>query len=130
MQEYISNKILREFGFLVGIGFPVLVGLILPLLSGHAFRYWTLWIGWPLLFVAILKPSLLFYPYKFWMSIGHILGWINSRIILGLIFVIILLPLSFIMRVLGYDPLSLKTNKLSTYKKEKLNHKINLKKIF
>ena len=70
MQEYISNKILREFGFFVGIGFPVLVGLILPFFSGHAFRYWTLWIGWPLLFVAILKPSLLFYPYKFWMKLG------------------------------------------------------------
>ena len=130
MQEYISNKILRKFGFFVGIGLPVLVGLILPLFSGHAFRYWTLWIGLPLLFMAILKPALLFYPYKFWMSIGHILGWINSRIILGLIFVIILLPLSLIMKVLGYDPLMLKTNKLSTYKKERPNHKINLKKIF
>ena len=35
MQEYISNKTLREFGFFVGIGFPVLVGTVLPLFGGH-----------------------------------------------------------------------------------------------
>ena len=82
MQEYISKKKLREFGFFVGIGFPVLVGTILPLFGGHTFRYWTLWIGLPLLFVAFLKPALLFYPYKFWMKLGHVLGWINSKVIL------------------------------------------------
>ena len=54
----------------------------------------------------------------------------GNSLILGLIFVIILLPLSLIMKVLGYDPLMLKTNKLSTYKKERPKHKINLKKIF
>ena len=130
MQEYISKKILREFGFFVGIGFPVLVGLILPFFSGHAFRYWTLWIGLPLLFVAILKPGLLFYPYKFWMKLGHVLGWVNSRVILGLVFLFILQPIAFIMKSFGYDPLRTKKQEENTYREIRSNNKINLRKIF
>ena len=117
MTNKLDNKKLKEFGLLVGFGLPLVFGWFLPLIFDHEFKIWTLMISIPF-FILAYKTFLLFYPYKFWMSIGHILGWINSRIILGLIFVIILLPLSFIMRILGYDPLSLKTNNLSTYKKE------------
>ena len=130
MTNKLDNKKLKEFGLLIGFGLPLFFGWFFPLIFDHELKLWTLMISIPFLILGLTKPSLLLYPYKFWMSIGHILGWINSRIILGLIFVIILLPLSFIMKVLGYDPLMLKTNKLSTYKKERPNHKINLKKIF
>ena len=130
MQEYISNKILRKFGFFVGIGLPVLVGLIFPLFSGHAFRYWTLWIGLPLLFMAILKPALLFYPYKFWMKLGHVLGWVNSKVILGLVFIFVLQPIAFIMKSFGYDPLQIKKNSKTTYREIRSNFKIDLRKTF
>ena len=130
MQEYITNKILRKFGFFVGIGLPVLVGLILPLFSGHAFRYWTLWIGLPLIFMAIIKPALLFYPYKFWMKLGHILGWVNSKVILGLVYIFVLQPIAFIMKSSGYDPLQKKKNGKTTYREIRSNFKIDLRKIF
>ena len=130
MHEYISNKILRQFGFLVGIGFPVLIGVILPLYSGHAFRYWTFWIGLPLLFVAILKPALLFFPYKFWMKLGNVLGWVNSKVILGLVFIFVLQPIAFIMKSFGYDPLKKKKKSETTYKEIRSNFKIDLRKIF
>lgn len=74
---------------------------------------------------------LLKYPYKFWMGLGHFLGLINSNIILGLVYIIILLPISFLMRLTNkYDPLRLKNNNNSSYREERRNHKINLKKIF
>ena len=130
MQEYISNKILREFGIFVGIVFPVLVGMIIPLFGGHTFRYWTLWIGLPLLFVAILKPSLLFYPYKFWMKLGHVLGWVNSKVILGLVFLFILQPIALIMKSFGYDPLRKKNLNKTTYREIRSNFEIDLRKIF
>ena len=130
MQENISNKILRKFGFLVGIGLPFLVGLILPLFSGHPFRYWTIWIGLPLLFIAILKPALLFYPYKFWMKLGHVLGWINSKVILGLVFIFVVQPIAIIMKFFGYDPLKKKKTNNTTYREIRSNFKIDLRKIF
>ena len=82
----IAKKQLREFGFLIGVGFPILIGWIMPAIGGHAFRGWTLWIAILFLITGILKPSLLFYPLKGWMALGLALGWINSRLILGLVF--------------------------------------------
>ena len=108
MDNNISKKILREFGFLIGFAFPFLIGWIIHVLGGHSFRTWTLWISFPSIILAISKPKLLLYPYKAWMKLGHILGWINSRIILGLVFVIILQPIALIMRMSGYDPLRIK----------------------
>tara|TARA_Y100001968_G_scaffold231300_1_gene214083 strand:+ start:1259 stop:1654 length:396 start_codon:yes stop_codon:yes gene_type:complete len=129
-QSSISQKKLREFGFLIGIGFPVIIGWIIPSISGHLFRFWSLWIGVPLFILGILRPSLLFYPYKVWIKIGLTLGWINSKIILGLVFLLILLPISLIMKVFGYDPLKKKKNNLLTFREVKENHKVDLTKIF
>ena len=130
MRNYIPQKTLREFGFLLGFTFLFLIGWILPLIGGHSFRTWTLFISIPLIILALTKPSLLLYPYRAWMKLGHILGWLNSRIILGLVFLIVLLPISFIMRILGYDPLKTRKIGQKSYREIKTNQKINLKKIF
>ena len=129
-QSSLSQKKLREFGILIGIGFPVIIGWIIPSISGHLFRFWSLWIGVPLFMLGILRPSLLFYPYKVWIKIGLALGWINSQIILGLVFLLVLLPISLIMKVFGYDPLKIKKNNVLTFREIKENHKVDLTKIF
>ena len=131
MHNRISKKILREFGLIISFSFPILIGLVLPYLGGHSFRIWTLWISFPLLFLAILKPDLLFYPYKAWMKLGYILGWFNSRVILGLVFLLILQPIALIMRVFGHDPLRIKKNiNQKSYREIKNNQEVNFKKIF
>ena len=129
-QTSISQKQLRQFGFLIGIGFPVIVGWIVPAISGHLFRFWSLWIGVPLFILGILRPRLLFYPYQAWMKIGLALGWINSHIVLGLVFILVLQPISLIMKLFGYDPLKKKKKNLLTFREIKENHKVNLTKIF
>ena len=130
MGKNISNKILREFGFLISFALPILIGWIMPLIGGHPFRTWTLWISFPTFILAILKPKLLFHPYKAWMKLGHILGWINSRIILGLVFLIVLQPIALIMRFFGHDPLRIKKLNQISYREIKTNKKTNLQKIF
>ena len=130
MRKHISQKTLREFGFLIGFIFPFLIGWILPLIGGHSFRNWTLFISIPSIILAFTKPILLLYPYKAWMKLGHILGWLNSRIILGLVFIIVLQPIALIMRIFGHDPLRTKKRAQKSYKEIKTNHMINLKKIF
>ena len=130
MKVYIAKKQLREFGFVIGFGFPILIGWIIPTVAGHAFRGWTLWIAIPFLILGILKPSLLFYPYEVWMKLGLALGWINSRIILGLVFLIILQPIALVMKIFGYDPLRSKKSNKKTYREKKDSHKVNLTRIF
>ena len=130
MKNRIPLKTLREFGFLIGFIFPFLIGWILPYIGGHSFRTWTLFISIPLIILAFTKPILLLYPYKAWMKLGIILGWINSRIILGLVFLIVLQPIALIMRIFGHDPLRMKKLEQKSYRELKINHNINLKKIF
>tara|TARA_B100000963_G_scaffold28243_1_gene20889 strand:+ start:150 stop:542 length:393 start_codon:yes stop_codon:yes gene_type:complete len=130
MKNNITRKILREFGLLIGLAFPLLIGWVLPSFAGYPFRIWTLWISFPFLISAITRPGILFFPYKLWMRLGYILGWVNSRIILGLVFLIVLQPIALIMRIFGHDPLRMKNFSQKSYREIKTNHKINLKKIF
>lgn len=130
MNKILSKKILREFGFLLGFGFPLIIGFLIPLISGHGFRYWTLCLGIIFLFFAIIKPNFLNRPYKMWMKLGHILGWLNSRLILGLIFILVLLPISFFMRIFGYDPLKRKKLYTKSYREITKYNKIDINRIF
>ena len=130
MNSKVSKKQLKEFGFVIGFGFPVFVGFLLPLIWGDPFRKWTILVGLVPLIFGLLKPNLLLIPYEIWMRIGLYLGWVNSRIVLGIIFILVLVPISLIMKLLRYDPLRIKRYKKLTYREENKNRKIDLKKLF
>ena len=125
-----SKKQLQEFGILIGFGFPIIIGWLIPAISGHIFRSWSLWVGFTSLILGIVKPGLLFYPYKGWMKLGFALGWVNSRIILGLVYLIILQPIAIVMKIFGYDPLKVKKNNEKSYREIKKNVKFDFNKIF
>ena len=130
MNNNISTKKLREFGYLIGFGTPIIIGLFIPLLWGHSFKLWTIFVGFPSIFLAIIKPSMLFYPYKGWMALGYLLGWVNSRIIFGIVFFLVIFPIGVVMRLFNYDPLRLKKNNANSYRENKADSKIDLKRIF
>ena len=130
MKEIISKKQLREFGLLIGFGFPLIIGWFIPALTGHGLRSWTLWVGFLGLLIGLTSPKLLYYPYKFWMKLGLILGWVNSRIILGFVYMIVLLPIAFIMRLIGHDPLRTKRKGEKTYREKRKDHRKDLTRIF
>ncbi len=132
MKKIPTKKQLREFGILIGILFPLFIGWLIPLFYGHTFKTWTIFISLPSVLIGTLCPKTLFYPYKVWMKIGNFLGFINSHIILGLVFIFVLIPISLIMNLFNYDPLrERKTPKLNdSYRELKKNHMINLYKIF
>jgi hypothetical protein len=126
-----SKKQLREFGYLLGLGFPIILGWFIPFLLGHHFRAWTLWIGVPGLILALFAPLLLFWPYRLWMGLGHALGWVNSHLILGLVFIVVLQPIAFFMRMLGHDPLKRKRHSgPESYREIREHSHIDLKRIF
>ena len=131
MQETnISKKTLREFGILIGFGFPILIGWLIPLLTGHSFRGWSLLIGFLGLILGVTAPKSLLHPYRLWMKLGHILGWLNSHVILGLVFIFIVQPIALIMKSFGYDPLKIKKRNTNTYKEKITHKKIDLNRIF
>ena len=130
MKETISKKQLREFGLLIGFGFPLLIGWLLPAISGHGFRAWTVLIGVPAFIIGLTAPNLLHNPYKGWMALGYALGWLNSKIILGLVFIIVLQPIAFFMRLTGYDPLRSKRKGEKTYWEIRQNNRTDFTRIF
>ncbi|MCP9469251.1 MAG: SxtJ family membrane protein [Nitrospira sp.] len=103
MNAKTETKQLRSFGLLVG-GIFVAIGAW-PVVSGQPVRGWALGLGGLLMGLGALTPRSLALPYKGWMAIGHVLGWVNTRIILGIVFYGLLTPLGLIRRALGHDPL-------------------------
>ena len=130
MKNNIKIQELKKFGLIFGIGLPIFLGLIIPIIASHNFKFWPFYIGLIIILLSFIKPVLLHYPYKVWMFIGQILGWINSHIILGLIFILLLIPISFIMKIFGYDPLKLNLNDKLSYREDTKDSKVNFTRIF
>jgi hypothetical protein len=98
----VERKELRKFGFLVG-GIFLFIGIWPMVWRGDSVRLWALVVGTALLTTGLVAPALLGPLFKGWMKIGHVLGWINTRIILGVIFFGILTPMGLVMRAFGWD---------------------------
>jgi hypothetical protein len=50
------------------------------------------------------------------MIVGHVLGWINTRIILGAVFYLIVTPIGAVRRLLGKDPMGTKKADVESYR--------------
>jgi hypothetical protein len=66
--------------------------------------------GLLLAFLGWLQPRLLHRPGLLWRRFAIALGYINTRIILTVAFVVILVPLGLLWRVIGRDPLARRRN--------------------
>ena len=104
MPSDVSNKQLRSFGFTVG-GIFALISFWPLIVRAEDPRWWALGIAAGLLIPAVVFPRSLVWVHKGWMAIGHVLGWINTRIILGFVFYVIVTPTGIIRRWLGKDPM-------------------------
>lgn len=92
--------------------FGLSVGTVLLLIAAYALwrdritlAGWLGGIGATLVVLGYVKPSLLYYPSLAWWRLAMVLGYVNARIILTIIFSIVLTPISLVWRVIGRDPL-------------------------
>jgi len=102
----------REFALL----FAVVAALIAfwPLWPIHAPK--PAWLVVALLFLVsgLLRPRLLTPVHRLWMKFGAALGWVNSRIILGVVFFVLVTPIGLVMRLLGKDPLRMRSGRTAS----------------
>ena len=109
----------RSFGLLF---FIVFLGIGLwPLKNNNDPNYILLALSSIFLILGIINSKLLNPLNKVWVKFGEILGMIIAPIVMGLVYFIILTPISLLVRLSGKDLLKLKKNKNSTYwiKREK-----------
>ena len=77
-----QTKGLRNFGLIVGGVFSA-IGAWPMVWSGGTPRLWALGLGGALVGLGAIVPRVLAPIHRGWMFLGHIMGWINTRIILG-----------------------------------------------
>jgi len=106
----VSAKVLREFGLLMAGVIAGVFGLLVPLLKKRAIPLTPWIIALVFAILALAWPAALSLVYKYWMKFGALLGAINSRIILTIMFWIFITPLALLCRAVGRDILRLKDN--------------------
>jgi hypothetical protein len=102
MEQVVTRKELRQFGLLVGAVFTV-IGLWPLVFRGEPLRLWALGPGGLLILLGAVLPQILAPLHKGWMWVGHVMGWINTRILLGIVFYGLITPIGIVFRLLGKD---------------------------
>ena len=54
---------------------------------------------------ALVAPRMLAPVHRAWMALGDWLGWVNTRLVLGLIFFGVVTPTGLVLRLAGRDPM-------------------------
>ena len=102
MTQQSTTKDLRQFGFIVGGVFGV-IGIWPVVFRNENPRLWAIILGGVLVALGAIIPQGLKQIYSGWMKVGHILGTINTRIILGIIYYGLVTPMGIVMRLVGKD---------------------------
>jgi hypothetical protein len=96
---------LRKFGLVFATAMVLIFGLFFPWLLERPWPVWPWIVAAVFAVPALLLPQILKPVFLVWMKIGHALGWINSRIILGILFFLMFAPVALLLRLLGKDML-------------------------
>jgi len=63
-------------------------------------------IGFTLVVLGAVRPSLLKWPSFWWFRVARVIGDFNARVLLTVMFIVVLVPISLIWRLTGRDPLT------------------------
>jgi hypothetical protein len=95
----------RSFGLSVGVVLCAIAALLWW--KGRTTRAEVVGgIGAFLMIAGLVYAPLLKYPSAAWWQFSRVLGHVNARVLLTVLFSIVLVPLSMIWRVSGHDPLA------------------------
>ena len=97
-------KDLKQFGLIVGGVFSV-IGWWPVVFRSESPRLWATVLGSVLIVLGTIVPQSLKQVHQGWMKIGHVLGSINTKIILGIIYFLLITPMGIVMRLMGKDPM-------------------------
>ena len=106
-----DKKSIRDFGLLIGCILLVIAGYLFykskdvntPLIS----------LGFSFIASGFILPPILKPVYLLWMYFAIILGFIMTRVILGLVFYFIVSPIGIIGKIFGKEFLELKKNSVN-----------------
>ena len=90
---------LKRFALTMMLVFPAIFMLLLPWLFSGSIPWWPAVLSLILAVLYLVYPKWLYYPYRVWMAIATVLAWINTRLVLGIAFYGLILPIGLILRI-------------------------------
>jgi hypothetical protein len=105
----------KKFGlFIAGVMF--ILAIYQGTLHFHAYS-WVLLLVFSLLAIAVALylPSVFNWPNHIWHLLGRYMGLVISPMVLGVIYFLLITPISLVTRFFGRDELALKRPKVMSY---------------
>ena len=128
MERKIKISSNRSFGIVFFIVFFLIS--VYPLLKNGSIYYWSLIISLIFLILGLLNSKILSPLNLIWFKFGILIGKIISPIIMGIIFFLIVSPISILLKIFRKDVLQLKYHNKKTYWVDKNDVKSNMKNQF
>lgn len=114
-----SKAELRKFGIGLAVLLPLLFYVILPWLFSLERLVWPWIAGAGILVVAVAFPVGLNPVYRLLMWVAIPLGRFNSVVVLGMVYFLMVVPMGFVMRLIGKDPIPKKFDpSVRTYRRQ------------
>ncbi|TVZ37907.1 hypothetical protein P886_2253 [Alteromonadaceae bacterium 2753L.S.0a.02] len=111
-------KELRKFGLVSAVLVTVIFAGFLPWVFGRSIPTWPFIVSGVLAVWALLHANSLYIVYFPWMKIGGVLGYVNTRIILGVVFYLLITPVGFVVRLFGSSNIKSLTTNDSSFRVE------------
>ena len=100
---------IKSFGILFFFVF-LIIGFW-PLLYDNEVRIWSVIISLIFLLLGLIKSKILIPLNNYWIKLGEILGKIVAPIVMLIVFLLVVTPMAFLVKLFGKDLLNLKFNK-------------------
>ena len=110
-------KEIRSFGFVLSLLVVLIFAGLMPWLFNQSIFVWPFVVSTATALLALLAPSALRPLHSLFIKLGTFLGFINTRILLFIIFFCLFLPASIIMWLVRRDILGRKPSTVDSYRK-------------
>lgn len=98
-------RALRRFGLTVG-GVATALAVVWLLRHKHHVPFYVAAGGGPLLLgAALVAPRALAPVERGWSALARALGFVNTRLLLAVVFLFVMAPIALVLRAVGKDPL-------------------------
>ncbi len=104
----------RERSFGLSVGAVCCLLWLVYFWKGHGDPLWLGVLGGILMLLGWLAPPLLRVPSAIWWKFAEVLGWVNARVILTVMFLFVFTPVGLVMRLLGWDSLRMRRSTRTT----------------
>jgi amino acid transporter len=100
-----TTRDLRQFALILGLGLPLLFGLVFPLAGGGNVPLWPWLVGAAFLVWGFTAPASLKPVFLAWLRLAHAIGRVVTPVILSVTWLVAVVPTGLIMRLVGNDPM-------------------------